>query len=160
MINGEHEINGDRLTGVATGREYDTEQSLRMPTPAEKIKYAYLISSLRSNYQLLKEAGDPLLLTQYAFVHNFLSVGRDADSLLNRFLPGDEFAVFKKKFIEDLDFRADFDLAYKEHRLTALRGEASRRGGDRLKSQVDTVMERVRSFGRRFKDTVWPELPN
>ncbi len=139
-------IDGDALTGLATGRKYDTEAALQHLTAQEKIECAYLIKMLRADPQLLREAGDPLLLARYGLIHNLLSTGRDPGELLAKFLPSDEFAIFKGRFLEDEKFRVAFDDAYYSHRLTAIRGEACTKGAERVTSELDVIHHRVRSW--------------
>ncbi|MFA4815421.1 MAG: hypothetical protein WC924_05555 [Candidatus Gracilibacteria bacterium] len=142
----DHDIDGDALTGVATGRAYDTEKALLPLAPPEKVEYAHLITALRSDPRLLREAGDPLLLTQYALITQFLSLGEDPVSLMGRFLPPEEFATFKGRFIEDQSFRDAFDEAYHAHRLTSVRGEACTRGKERVLSEVGIAQHRIKSW--------------
>lgn len=143
------DIDGDALTGVATGREYNASEVLLPLAPQEKIEYDYLIKMLRADYQLLKEAGDPSLLTHYALITQLLVVGQDPTSILTKHLPGDEFSCFKGRFIEDEKFRKLFDHAYHSHRLAAVRGEACAKGKERIISELGMARHKLNSWFRR-----------
>lgn len=112
------------VRAIATGTERDDELEFSELSPVEIKKFGAVIKAIRKDWDLLREAGDPILLAiKYPSVHNLLILSHgEVRPKMYKLL--EEWPRFRAEFFDDEEFREQFDLAYKGNRLTMVRGYA------------------------------------